>query len=353
MHSKRRQAAVDAGHPEWIRLPVNRQRAIASGEDWFFVGKALSCGHTAPRSVSLKVRCVVCSGYDPDCFAGLKVEQSERKEKPSAMKALRAEKIRSVRRKRHVDEFAKYLKWEAALNDVVRKVNSRANSLNQAQSSWKRLYFKRNCKGSDWLALPRTNKEARLDPAANSYFDGLPCSGCSERAPKAVNSGVCRNCNGTLDWVMCSAFRKRNAGERLDLLSLPIKPGKGIYFSGSLCLSGHVSARASHGACLVCNSESWGKRRVDIERATPPWLCSHQIEAIQAIYLDAASQDTPHEVDHIIPLNHPNVCGLHVPWNLRALSLSDNRKKGNRFDGTMENESWRVGSHGERASAAA
>lgn len=43
------------------------------------------------------------------------------------------------------------------------------------------------------------------------------------------------------------------------------------------------------------------------------------------------------DVDHIVPLNHPDICGLRVPWNLEAIHPDLNNKKSNKWDGTMDN----------------
>lgn len=64
--------------------------------------------------------------------------------------------------------------------------------------------------------------------------------------------------------------------------------------------------------------------------ATPPWAC---FNAIRAVYREAdrltAATGIKHQVDHIVPLNHPRVCGLHVDWNLRAIPAGPNMSKGN------------------------
>lgn len=68
-------------------------------------------------------------------------------------------------------------------------------------------------------------------------------------------------------------------------------------------------------------------------RATPAWA---DPQAMNEIYADAArlTDETgiDHEVDHIVPLKHPLVCGLHVEANLQILTRAENRAKRNSFN---------------------
>lgn len=73
-------------------------------------------------------------------------------------------------------------------------------------------------------------------------------------------------------------------------------------------------------------------RMARIRRATPPWADKKQIDAIYALadYL-TEKIGIPYEVDHIYPLAHRDLCGMHIPANLRVITRAENQRKGNRF----------------------
>ena len=79
---------------------------------------------------------------------------------------------------------------------------------------------------------------------------------------------------------------------------------------------------------------SWAKYNAKKKKALPTWLTPLQKSQIKSIYLKCAeyrSMGIDMHVDHIIPLQGKNVCGLHVPWNLRIMLASENQSKGNKY----------------------
>lgn len=69
-------------------------------------------------------------------------------------------------------------------------------------------------------------------------------------------------------------------------------------------------------------------------KATPKWLTESDLIHINAKYQLAAmfNKYTGEKwaIDHIYPLKGKEVCGLHVPSNLRVIPWLENVKKGNR-----------------------
>lgn len=72
------------------------------------------------------------------------------------------------------------------------------------------------------------------------------------------------------------------------------------------------------------------KRYASKLRATPPWLTKDHSLEMQEFYIRAVESGM--HVDHIIPLQGKNVCGLHVPWNLQLLDPVENLRKGNSYE---------------------
>ena len=74
--------------------------------------------------------------------------------------------------------------------------------------------------------------------------------------------------------------------------------------------------------------EVWAKYK----RAKPSWVTWKECNA----FWDESARTTAatgiqHSVDHIVPLIHPLVCGLHAPANLEVKPLADNIRKSNNW----------------------
>lgn len=159
-----------------------------------------------------------------------------------------------------------------------------------------------------------------------------------------------------------------------------IKQGLKRYFTGKLCINGHLSERdIKDWRCVKCNinrvkknyirnplktiqiateynknnplkskiyKENWKKNnpeKVQQESAyrralkfqrTLSWLNDGQLFEIECAYKYCGSLrkiGLNYHVDHEIPLRGEFVSGLHVPWNLQVIPAFENLSKGNRF----------------------
>jgi len=77
------------------------------------------------------------------------------------------------------------------------------------------------------------------------------------------------------------------------------------------------------------------KYKLKKANATPKWLSESQLLHIKCRYQLAAMLNIhgveKWHVDHIVPIRGKDVCGLHVPWNLRVIPAKENMTKGNRL----------------------
>ena len=150
--------------------------------------------------------------------------------------------------------------------------------------------------------------------------------------------------------------------------------GLKLYFTGKPCRHGHVSERYTVSViCRGCTTSSrvrdknrkcavnwnknnkqkkadsgarWAKENVGKTNARTNRYRASKLnatvswgdpDAIERMYIVADfltnKLGEPHHVDHIIPLQGKNVCGLHVETNLQVIPAKDNLVKSNKFNG--------------------
>lgn len=73
------------------------------------------------------------------------------------------------------------------------------------------------------------------------------------------------------------------------------------------------------------------RRRAALFRATPAWADEQKIQEFYfaANFLGMVTGEW-YQVDHVVPLNSPLVCGLHCEQNLDVIPAIDNASKGNK-----------------------
>lgn len=141
-------------------------------------------------------------------------------------------------------------------------------------------------------------------------------TGARTRAEREAVDRVLGRCfDYTPDWDFCSAEIEADIARQMT--------------------SGRQRAAWFAGLPRATRTAMEARRRAAKWRATPGWLSNEQRAAIDAKYVEAqeATERTgeEHEVDHVVPLVSETVCGMHVPWNLRVITATENAAKGNSY----------------------
>ncbi len=189
--------------------------------------------------------------------------------------------------------------------------------------------------------LPASRKAAhRL--GVKFYFTGKPCIR-GHLAPREIK-GNCTECRREETSQAANTRRDyfRSYNQRED-----VKDRKNEWY---LRNADKVKAAASTRPAHIKRQyqDAWKARNMDAVRAdtkfrrrkhreaTPAWLTTAQRKDMRNLYRIAIQMTKTtgeqYVVDHIIPLRHSDVCGLHVPWNLRVITQKENLQKSNRFD---------------------
>lgn len=102
----------------------------------------------------------------------------------------------------------------------------------------------------------------------------------------------------------------------------------------SILLKSRLHSASPRGKALNAKRQSHRNRK--LQKAQPKWLSKEQITQMEDIYWLAQDlklvSDQVYHVDHIVPLQGRNICGLHVPWNLQILPADVNLRKSNKME---------------------
>lgn len=186
------------------------------------------------------------------------------------------------------------------------------------------------------MNYPKTRAEAKA-AGATHYFTGEPCT----RGHIALRKtkGSCVECLKE-DWKIDNERRKGRPKSEAAKAA-----GRRYYEKNRDMVITRAAARPTeekrrHRAKHKQNNPDMYRELTSMYRrrhreATPPWLSDSDKKVIRELYKHARTMTAltgeRYVVDHIIPLISDEVCGLHVPWNLRVITQEENLKKSNKL----------------------
>jgi len=190
------------------------------------------------------------------------------------------------------------------------------------------------------MDYPTTREEAKKT-GAKYYFTGQPCKHGHVALRKT--KGSCVECL-KVEWTKGNETRAEYF-KQYNQSDAGQKAKKDYYARNKEQVIARAAARPveqrkMHREKYKAQNPELYKAFVSVRRrrhknAIPKWITPEQKLAMRNLYLQAQALTKAtgerYVVDHIIPLISPEVCGLHVPWNLRVITQEKNLIKSNKI----------------------
>jgi len=182
-----------------------------------------------------------------------------------------------------------------------------------------------------------TDRATAKATGAKYYYTGKPCTRGHISLRKT--KGSCVECMKE-DWALDNIKRSQKPKSEASKAA-----GRRYYEKNKDAVKARANARPKNEVTQYKRTHKernpeYYKSLVSVRKrrhraATPKWITPEQKLAMRQLYLQAMEltklTGERYVVDHIVPLISDEVCGLHVPWNLRVITQEENLKKSNKL----------------------
>jgi hypothetical protein len=186
------------------------------------------------------------------------------------------------------------------------------------------------------MDYPKDRATAKATGATH-YYTGLPC--IRGHIALRKTKGSCVECMKE-DWAIDNKKRAEKPKSEASK-----EAGRRYYEKNKEAVKARANARpleerVRHKKAHKQNHPEYYKSLTSVRKrrhrkASPRWLTKDQKLAMRHLYLQAMEltklTGERYVVDHIVPLISDEVCGLHVPWNLRVITQEENLRKSNKL----------------------